>query len=158
MNRPCPHCGETIEVWRNPAPTVDIVIVHPDRGVVLVQRGKEPFGFALPGGFVEYGESVETAAVRETLEETSLNVRLAGLLGVYSVPDRDPRRHTMSTVFLAETDNPDALKAGDDAAGAAFYPLSALPPLVFDHSRILRHVLDVLAGKRAVAPVTGEHD
>lgn len=158
MDRPCPHCGKPVEVWRNPAPTVDIVIVHPQRGLVLVRRGKEPFGFALPGGFVEYGESVETAAVREALEETSLQVRLTGLLGVYSAPDRDPRRHTMSTVFMAEAENPDALCAGDDAADAAFYPLDALPWLVFDHQRIVAHVRDVLAGRRLLAPVTGTHD
>lgn len=158
MERPCPHCNLPVEIWRNPAPTVDIVITHPSLGVVLVKRGKEPFGFALPGGFVEYGESVENAAVRETLEETNLKVRLTGLLGVYSDPARDPRRHTMSTVFMAEAENPSELCAGDDAAEAAFFAFDELPELVFDHERILRHVLDVLGGRRNIATVTGMYD
>lgn len=158
MYRPCPHCSGPVEEWRNPAPTVDIVILDSRLGVVLVKRGKEPFGYALPGGFVEYGESVETAAVREAMEETSLAVELIGLLGIYSAPDRDPRRHTMSTVFVARTDHPEALCAGDDAAAAAFYPLEALPPLVFDHARIMDHVRAYVRGERPLAPVTGTHD
>ena len=125
------------EKYRNPFPTVDIVIHDPERGVVLVRRKNPPHGWALPGGFVDYGESVEHAAVREALEETGLHVRLKHLLGVYSDPARDPRHHTISTVFTATADKPEEVQGGDDAAEACFFPLSALPDLVFDHARIL---------------------
>ena len=153
QTRACPHCGNVIEVYRNPAPTVDLVIHDPARGVVLVRRGKEPFGYALPGGFVETGETVESAALREALEETGLRLTLTGLLGVYSDPARDARRHTLSTVFTAVAANPDDVHGGDDAAEARFYPLDALPPLVFDHARILEHFQEVLAGNRLMATV-----
>ncbi len=146
----CPHCGETLPPPRNPAPTVDVVVYDPALGVVLVQRANEPHGFALPGGFVDYGESVERAAVREAREETGLDVVLTGLLGVYSDPARDPRGHTMSVVYTAQARDPRALAAGDDAAAAAFYPLHALPaPLAFDHARILA---DFAARLSALAP------
>lgn len=158
MNRLCPHCQQPVEEWRNPAPCVDVVILHQKRGVVLIKRANEPFGYALPGGFVEYGESVETAAVREAMEETGLSINLIGLLGIYSDPGRDPRRHTLSTVYVAEAGNPDDLCAGDDAAEAAFYLLDAVPELAFDHARILRHAREWLRGKRTLAPVTGYHD
>jgi ADP-ribose pyrophosphatase len=154
VERPCPHCGQAVERYRNPAPTVDIIIYDPARGVVFVERKGEPLGHALPGGFVDYGESVEQAAVREALEETCLRVRLTGLVGVYSDPLRDPRSHTMSTVFTAEALNPEAVHGGDDAAHAAFYPLSAMPGLVFDHARIMRDFMDVLAGQRTLAAVS----
>ena len=154
----CPQCGHQVETWRNPAPTVDIIIHEPGQGVVLVRRGKPPYGHALPGGFVEEGESVEAAAVREALEETALHITLTGLLGVYSDPARDPRRHTMSTVFVARAANPEAVCGGDDAAEAAFCPLDALPVLAFDHARILTHFQAVLAGTRLLAPVTGIED
>ena len=131
---PCPHCGR----WHMPTPAVDVVVYEESRGVLLVQRRYAPFGWALPGGFVEYGECVETAAVREILEETGLRVVLTGLLGVYSDPGRDARRHTISTVFTAEAGEYNTLQAGDDAADAVFFPLDALPlPLAFDHERIL---------------------
>ena len=82
---------------RNPTPTVDIIIYAPGRGIVLVERKNPPLGWALPGGFVEYGESCEAAAVREAKEETGLDVVLTGLVGVYSDPARDPRGHTMAS-------------------------------------------------------------
>ncbi len=130
----CPHCG----MYRCPSPTVDAVIYEPSRGIVLVRRKYDPVGWALPGGFVDYGETVENAAVREAFEETGLHVTLTGLLGVYSDPARDARRHTISTVFMARTKNPEAVKGGDDAAEAAFFALDALPsPLVFDHAAII---------------------
>ncbi len=132
----CPHCGQVISP-RNPYPTVDIIIIHPDKGVVLVERRNPPHGWALPGGFVDYGESVESAARREALEETGLEVGDLRLLGVYSDPQRDPRFHTMSTVFVARPLS-DALPCGgDDAKNAQFFPLHALPPLAFDHRQIL---------------------
>ena len=124
--------------YRNPVPTVDAVIHIPGRGVVLIRRKNEPYGWALPGGFVDYGESVETAAIREAQEETGLTVELTGLLGVYSDPHRDPRQHTMSVVFTAQPVNPAALAAGDDAGDVAVFPVGAWPQeMAFDHRRIL---------------------
>jgi ADP-ribose pyrophosphatase len=131
---PCAVCGR----YRTPSPTVDAVIHDPERGVVLVRRKNLPLGWALPGGFVDYGERVEDAAAREALEETGLVVSVGELLGVYSDPARDARMHTISTVFIAEARNPEAISAGDDAAEAQFFPLDALPPdIAFDHRAIL---------------------
>lgn len=135
---PCPHCGKSTGVFDNPTPTVDVVIFDPLRGVVLIERRNFPSGWALPGGFVDSGERVETAAVREAREETGLDVVLTSVLGVYSDPDRDPRQHTLSVVFTAQARNPDALQAGDDAGHARFFPLGDWPtPLAFDHAKIL---------------------
>ncbi|WP_207264394.1 NUDIX hydrolase [Desulfovibrio sp. Huiquan2017] len=143
--RTCPHCGGEIEVYRNPTPTVDVVIVMdlPDggEGVVLIKRRNPPLGWALPGGFVDYGETCERAAVREMKEETGLDVRLTGLLGVYSDPDRDPRGHTMSVVYTGVPEDPASLVAGDDAADAEIFPLGRWPELAFDHARILADFL-----------------
>lgn len=132
----CPHCGQEI-MPRNPYPTVDVVLYHPQRGVVLVERSNPPYGWALPGGFVDYGESVEAAARREVREETGIDAGPLILLGVYSDPGRDPRFHTMSTVFVARVQENASPVAGDDARCARFFPLHALPSLVFDHRRIL---------------------
>jgi 8-oxo-dGTP diphosphatase len=130
---------------KNPLPTVDVVIHDPKLGVVLVKRKNPPPGWALPGGFVEYGETVENAARREALEETALRVRLTSLLGVYSHPDRDSRQHTISTVFTGVAENPQDLRGGDDAQEARFFPLGALPePLAFDHGQILKNFADTL--------------
>ena len=121
---------------RNPAPTVDVVIALPGDRVVLVARRFPPLGWALPGGFVDEGETVEAAAVREAREETGLEVTLTDLLGVYSDPRRDARRHTLSTVFLGRAAGVPA--GGDDAAEARGFAWSALPaPLCFDHAEIL---------------------
>lgn len=134
----CPRCGAEPPLRGNPAPTVDIIIAHPGKGVVLVERRFPPLGWALPGGFVDYGETVEQAAVREALEETHLRVRLRELFGVYSDPARDARRHTISTVFIASTDAPETARGGDDAGQAVFFSLAKLPAnLAFDHARIL---------------------
>ena len=154
----CPHCGKPYSMYRNPTPTADVVIYEPDRGVVIISRANEPVGYALPGGFIDEGEQAEDAARREMLEETGLDVELTGLLGVYSRPDRDPRQHTLTTVFTGTPRNPDALCAGDDAANAAWYPLDKLPePLVFDHAKILADFRDVLDGKRRLGDVQPSH-
>jgi len=125
---------------RNPFPTVDIIIEIRDgrgrRGVVLIERKNPPPGWALPGGFVDYGETLEAAAVREAREETSLDVELVGQLGAYSDPSRDPRFHTISTVFLARASG--VPRGADDARSAIVVdPRDRSLPLAFDHRRIL---------------------
>lgn len=134
----CPRCGEQIETWLNPVPTVD-VIIETGEGILLIQRKNPPYGWALPGGFVDYGETLETAARREALEETGMTVTSLRLLGCYSDPARDPRRHTISTVYIAEATG--APVAGDDAAEIAFFPPDRLPELCFDHAMILADYL-----------------
>jgi 8-oxo-dGTP diphosphatase len=137
---------------KTPALTVDIIIElrdRPDVPVVLIRRKNPPHGWALPGGFVDVGEAVEHAAVREAEEETALRVTLKLLLGCYSDPARDPRGHTVSVIYVAEAEGEP--RAQDDAAGVAIFSPEALPaPLVFDHARILR---DYLAWRqRGVVP------
>lgn len=120
---------------RNPYLTVDIVIEYGD-GIVLIERKNPPHGWALPGGFVDYGESLEAAAVREAKEETSLDICLTRQLHTYSNPERDPRHHTVSTVFVATASG--TLAANDDAAKAGIFKAATLPsPLVFDHDTII---------------------
>jgi len=126
-------------------PTVDIIIAL-SGGVVLVKRKNPPLAWALPGGFVDYGESLEQAAVREALEETGLHVRLVRQFHTYSAPDRDPRLHTVSTVFLATAEGTPV--AGDDAAEVAICNEESLPALAFDHAVILA---DYFAAERAGA-------
>ena len=125
--------------YRNPVPTVDIIIElrdRPNRPIVLIERRNPPYGWALPGGFVDYGETVEAAACREALEETSLPITLLDLLSVYSDPHRDPRQHTLSIVFVAAAQG--IPQAQDDALNLDVLSLDALPsPLCFDHSKIL---------------------
>ncbi|RUM42633.1 MAG: NUDIX hydrolase, partial [Desulfocapsa sp.] len=99
----CPHCNETIEVYKNPVPTVDIIIEVGEK-IVLIKRKNPPHGWALPGGFVDYGESYETAAAREAEEETGLAVHNLQQFRTYSDPNRDPRQHTASTIFIAQAD------------------------------------------------------
>jgi len=155
----CPHCGKVIEKYQNPFPTVDIIIewappdaalpVQPNdasegektdkqnHGILLIKRKNPPFGWALPGGFVDYGESLEVAAVREAEEETSLKVDLQYQLGAYSDPTRDPRFHTISVVFVARaTGEP---RAADDAIELGIFTRASLPDnLAFDHGKILQ--------------------
>lgn len=135
----CPSCGSSVKSYRNPIPTVDIII-EIESGIVLIERRNEPKGWALPGGFVDYGETLEDAAIREAYEETSIRITGLQLLGCYSDPARDTRQHTISTVFVAQgTGLP---KAGDDAASAVLFPLAELPHnLCFDHDRIIQDYL-----------------
>ncbi len=126
--------------YRNPVPTVDIIISireNNESRIVLIKRKNPPFGWALPGGFVDYGESIENAAVREAKEETGLDVRLIRQFHAYSDPSRDPRQHTISIVFIAEADG---VPVGmDDAAEAELFDLDNLPsPMAFDHGEILK--------------------
>ena len=122
---------------RGPSPTVDVVVALPGDRVVLVRRKFPPPGWAIPGGFVDHGETLEAAAVREAKEETGLDVELTELLYVYSDPRRDPRRHTISAVYLARAAGEP--QGGDDAAEAAGFAWDSLPsPLAFDHGEILR--------------------
>lgn len=126
---------------KGPAATVDIVIEIANDGIVLIERGAAPYGWALPGGFIDDGERAEDAARREAREETGLDVELTELLGVYSDPARDPRQHTISTVYVGRASGEP--RGGDDAKRAAVFRQSDLPsPLVFDHATILAHYFE----------------
>ena len=123
---------------RSPRLTVDIIIEMKDgQGIVLIERKNPPYGWAIPGGFVDYGETLEHAAQREALEETSLRVKLMEQFHTYSDPKRDPRHHTVSTVFIAQARG--SPRAADDAAHIGVFTVKTLPsPLAFDHRKILR--------------------
>ncbi len=130
--------------YKNPTPTVDALIELPGGKLVFIERKNEPKGFALPGGFVDEGEWLADAAVREAKEETGLDVELVELFHVYSDPKRDPRQHTVSTVFIARASGTPV--GGDDAARAIVCAPDRLPqPLVFDHATI---VADYVAYRR----------
>lgn len=137
----CPGCGEIVYIHRNPFPTVDIIIEMGRNCVVLIERKNPPYGWALPGGFVDYGESLEEAATREALEETSLVIKNLRQFKAYSDPSRDPRHHTITVVFVAEADlekGPSVPVASDDAQNCSLFDLDALPEkLAFDHKKIL---------------------
>ncbi len=124
----------------SPALTVDAVIVEGGE-VVLIKRRNPPFQgrWAIPGGFVEYGERVEDAVVREAREETGLEIKIDKLIGVYSDPERDPRGHTVSIVFLCKAVG-GQMKAGSDAMDVEKFNLNELPKLAFDHRLILEDV------------------
>jgi 8-oxo-dGTP diphosphatase len=125
-----------------PLLTVDVVIElidRPGRPIVLIERRNPPHGHALPGGFVDVGETVEAAALREAREETGLDVTLTRLLGVYSDPTRDPRGHTVSVVYVGEARGEP--RAGDDAARVRIVDPAERPTLAFDHARILADYL-----------------
>ena len=120
---------------KNPFSTVDIII-EVDESIVLIKRKNPPYGWALPGGFVDYGESLEHAAVREAREETSLDIELVRQLHTYSNPGRDSRFHTISTVYIARAEGTPT--AADDASDVGLYTKDNLPePLCFDHGLIL---------------------
>ncbi len=136
----CPQCGTMVKEFRNPAPTVDIIIEcktdNGKQGIVLIERKNPPPGWAIPGGFVDYGESLEGAAVREAKEETCLDVELLRQFHVYSAPDRDQRQHTVSTIFIATAEAEP--KAADDAVKAEIFGAHNLPEeIAFDHRQIL---------------------
>lgn len=126
--------------YKNPLPTVDIIIEvdEADKNrLILIKRKNPPRGWALPGGFVDYGESLEEAAVREAKEETSLDISLMHQLHTYSDPDRDPRHHTITTVYVASAKG--TAKAMDDAENIGIFDETDLPEnLVFDHGKILK--------------------
>ena len=112
------------------------LVDQPGRPIVLIERKNPPYGWAIPGGFVDVGETVETAAVREALEEVRLQVRLRELLGIYSSPKRDPRGHTVTAIYLAEARGMPV--AADDARSVGIFTLDRLPsPLAFDHATVL---------------------
>ena len=125
--------------YKNPALTVDAIIVKDDN-IVLIKRLNNPYKdhWALPGGFVEYGEKVEDAAIREAKEETGLDIELVKLVGVYSEPSRDPRGHTVTIAYLAKVIN-NTLKSGSDAKEAQYIPINDLKTinLAFDHEKII---------------------
>jgi 8-oxo-dGTP diphosphatase len=138
--------------FEKPSLTVDALIRDPEGRVLLVRRGRPPFQgqWALPGGFVEYGETTEAACAREALEETGLSVQVIRLLGVYSDPRRDPRGHTVGIVYLCRFDG-GAPRGGDDAAEARFFEPGELArlPLAFDHRRILAdHLAESAPGRK----------
>jgi 8-oxo-dGTP diphosphatase len=132
---------------RGPTLAAD-AIIEVEGGIVLIERKNPPLGWAIPGGFVDYGESVEDAARREAKEEVSLDVELVDQLYTYSDPSRDPRGHTVTVVFVARASGRPV--AADDAAGVGIFTEATLPsPLVFDHPDVLA---DYFAYKR-----TGHH-
>ena len=136
----CPQCDAAVTTWRNPFPTVDIIIFQGSK-IVLIERKNEPLGWALPGGFVDYGESLEQAAVREAKEETGLTLTELAQFRAYSDPHRDPRQHNISIVFTATGDG--LLCGGDDAAQARLFDLTELPEnLCFDHRQIIQDYCD----------------
>ena len=149
MRTKCPACGADLGTPRNPFPTVDIIIEceteQGEKGIVLINRKNPPLKWAIPGGFVDYGETLEAAAVREAREETCLEVELEGQFHSYSAPMRDPRMHTITTVFLAKAKG--RPRAADDAKEAAIFHESDLPELAFDHAEVLKDYFSYRAGK-----------
>ena len=141
----CPNCDTELEIFRNPIPTVDIII-ELDGGIVLIERKNQPFGWALPGGFVDYGESYEDAALREAEEETGLKVTGLRQFHTYSHPGRDARMHTASTVFVGQAIGEPL--AADDALQAKVFKEGDLPSLVFDHAEIVADYFAERAGER----------
>ena len=132
----CPKCKNEIEIYKNPIPTVDIIIEIETKGIVLIKRKNPPYGWALPGGFVDYGESLEEAAQREAKEETDLDVKLTEQFHTYSNPNRDPRHHSISTVYVAKAKG--TPQAKDDALEIGVFNESNLPDAIaFDHRSIL---------------------
>ena len=136
----CPKCGHEFEIFANPVVAVDIIIEMDPEGIVLIKRRNPPHGWAIPGGFVDYGESLEEAAVREAKEETSLDVELVRQFHTYSDPGRDTRFHCISTVYIAKGHG--IPQARDDAREIGLFTALNLPKdLAFDHGKILEDYL-----------------
>ena len=127
--------------WKKPSVTADGIIAR-DHEIVLIRRGRDPYkgSYALPGGFLNRGETLEQCVLREALEETGLETEIIGLIGVYSAPDRDPRGHFVTAVFHLRLTG-GSLKAGDDAKDAEWFHIDHLPQLAFDHGRIVQEFL-----------------
>lgn len=126
--------------YKNPTPTVDCIVELPNDRIVLIRRKNPPVGWALPGGFVDEGEPLHKACVREVKEETGLEVDLTEQFFTYSDPARDPRKHTVSTVYIGWAEGEP--KGSDDAAEARAFPVSELPrELCFDHGTIVQDYL-----------------
>ncbi len=126
--------------YKKPSLTVDGAIIKNEK-ILLIKRKNNPFKnrWALPGGFVEYGEKTETAVKREVFEETGLETNVKKLIGVYSDPGRDPRGHTISIVYLLDIKK-GKINSGDDAIDAKFFNLYNLPDLSFDHNKIISDI------------------
>jgi 8-oxo-dGTP diphosphatase len=128
---------------KSPFPAVDIIIEmvdRPERPIILIERHHRPYGWAIPGGFMDYGEPAEATARREAMEEIGLEIELVDLLQVYSDPARDERQHTISMVYIATAKGEP--KAGDDAKNAKIINIWEIPSnLCFDHDRILHDYL-----------------
>ena len=127
--------------YKNPKITADGAIIKNDK-ILLIKRKNDPFKgkWALPGGFVEYGEKVEDAVKREVFEETGLETKIKKIIGVYSDPNRDPRGHTVTIVYLLDIIGGD-LKSNDDASDAKFFNFKDLPDLSFDHNIIIKDTI-----------------
>jgi ADP-ribose pyrophosphatase YjhB (NUDIX family) len=139
----CPKCQYEIEIYRNPIPTVDIIIEIESKGIILIKRKNPPYGWAIPGGFVDYGESLEEAALREAKEETNLDVERLKQFHTYSDPQRDPRHHSISTVYVAKGRGKP--RAKDDAIEIGIFTESSLPrEIAFDHRLILKDYFNKL--------------
>jgi len=127
--------------YKNPSITADGILLK-DKQILLIQRKNDPFKgkWALPGGFVEYGEKTEDTVVREVFEETGLKTKICGLAGVYSDPERDPRGHTITVAYVLEITS-GTLKASDDASAVKFFKVNKLPALSFDHEMIINDAI-----------------
>ena len=127
--------------YKSPKLTVDGAILR-EKKILLIKRKNKPFkgNWALPGGFVEYGEKVEDAVIREIYEETSLKTKVCEIVGIYSDPNRDPRGHVVSVVYILE-ELAGNIKGGDDASDAKFFDIEDLPKLAFDHDKIVRDII-----------------
>ena len=135
------------DTYRNPLLTVD-AIIETRSGIILIERKNPPYGWALPGGFVDYGETLEAAVIREAKEETSLDIEITEQFHAYSDPSRDPRNHTVSVVFITKSNENQRPKAMDDAKSLRIFSVSEIPEnLAFDHGKIISDYLKYKNGE-----------